>query len=187
LGALDASAFVDFFRSAGEAIGDYFGPGHVAIAFDDGVGFSGGKGFFGKEGGVNAAVDDPCSAGAGHAADGVSAESVAGVDADADDVSGVDALGSDLLEGFIDEDWVACAARGGGSEDEEPSRGDYGRAKGIVAGVDQVDTHPNLLSSYEYRSFRECLRRKRVPEQSLGGSPVAWSLSDSQDHDTWAM
>jgi hypothetical protein len=32
------------------------------------------------------------------------------VDADADDVAGLDALGNDLLEGLIDEDGIAAIA-----------------------------------------------------------------------------
>jgi hypothetical protein len=59
---------------------------------------------------VDAAVDDPGAALAGHAADLVAAQGVAGVDADADDVAGLDAFGDDLLEGFVDQDGVAGGA-----------------------------------------------------------------------------
>jgi hypothetical protein len=57
---------------------------------------------------VDAAVDDPGSAFAGDAADFVAAEGVAGVDADADDVAGLDGFRDDLLEGFVDEDRISC-------------------------------------------------------------------------------
>ncbi len=94
-------------RRAGEAVGDGLRPGDVAVAFDDGVGLAALEGFFGKERGVDAAVDDPGSALAGHAADLVAAQGVAGVDADADDVAGLDGVGDDLLERLVDEDGVA--------------------------------------------------------------------------------
>ena len=105
--AFNAAAFVDFFGRAGDASGDDFGPGKIAVAFDDGVGLAALERFFRKQRGVNAAIDDPCAAGASHAADRVSAQGVAGVDADADDVAGMNGLGDDLLEGFIDEDGIA--------------------------------------------------------------------------------
>src|ERR1700733_5477266 len=105
------------------------------------MGFASFKGFFGEERGVNAAVDDPCSAGAGHAADLVAAQCVAGVDADADDVAGLDGFGDDLFEGLIDEDGVAGDFRCGRGEHEKPSRGDDRGAKGIVRGVYETYTH----------------------------------------------
>ena len=107
--AADAAAFVDFLgRSAGHAVGDDFAPGDVAVAFDYGVGVALFKSFFGEEGGVNAAIDDPSSTFAGDAADFVAAESVAGVDADADDVAGLNGFWEDLLDGLVDEDGISC-------------------------------------------------------------------------------
>ena len=109
VGTADASAFVDLFRfRAGEDVGDGFAPGDVAVAFDHGVSVASFEGFFGKERGVDAAVDDPGTALAGDATDLVAAEGVAGVNADADDVAGLDGFGDDLLDGFVDEDGVAC-------------------------------------------------------------------------------
>ncbi len=87
VGAGNAAAIVDFLeRDAGEAVGDDLAPGDVAVAFDYGVGIALFEGFFGEEGGVNAAVDDPGSAFSGDATDFIAAEGVAGVNADADDV-----------------------------------------------------------------------------------------------------
>ncbi len=57
---------------------------------------------------MDAAVDNPGSAFACDAADFVAAEGVAGVDADSDDVAGLDGFGDDLFEGFVDEDGIAC-------------------------------------------------------------------------------
>jgi hypothetical protein len=57
---------------------------------------------------VDATVDDPGSAFAGDAADFVAAEGVAGVDADANDVAGLDGFGEDLFDGLVDEDGISC-------------------------------------------------------------------------------
>ena len=83
----------------------------------------------GEERGMDAAINDGCTAVARHAANGVSAEGVAGMDADADDVPGMNALRDDLLQRLIDEDGDAGYAGGCGGEDEQPSRGDYSLAK----------------------------------------------------------
>jgi hypothetical protein len=115
LAAADAAAVVEALGGAGDAVEDDLAPGDVAVAFDDGVGFAAVEGLFGEEGGVDAAVDDPGSAGAGDAADGVAAEGVAGVDADTDDVAGGDGCGVDLLKGLVDQDGVTGdGGRGGG-------------------------------------------------------------------------
>ena len=105
--AFDAAAGIDSFGLAGEAIGDDLAPGEIAVACDHGVRFAALECLFRKEGGVNAAVDDPGAAAARHAADRISAQSIAGVHADANDVAGLDGLGHDLLERFIDEDGIA--------------------------------------------------------------------------------
>ena len=57
---------------------------------------------------MDAAVDDPGSAFAGDAADFIAAESVAGVNADADYVAGPNGLGDYLFDGFVDEDGISC-------------------------------------------------------------------------------
>ena len=85
-----------------------YAPGDIAVAFDYSVSVAALKGFFGVEGGVDAAVDDPGSALAGDAADFVAAQGVAGVDADADNVAGLDGFGGDLFERLVDEDGISC-------------------------------------------------------------------------------
>jgi hypothetical protein len=108
-GAADAAAVVDRLKgSAGKTVGDDLAPGDVAIAFDNSVRLAAFEGFFREEGGVDAAVDDPGSAFAGDAADFVAAEGVAGVDADANDVAGLDRFGEDLFDGLVDEDGISC-------------------------------------------------------------------------------
>jgi hypothetical protein len=119
-------------------------PGDVAVAFDYGVSVAAFEGFFGEEGGVDAAVDDPGSAFAGDAAYLVAAEGVAGVNADADDVVGLDGFGEDLFEGFVDEDGISCRRRCGCGEDEEPTGGDYCSPKRVVAGIYEMNANVNL-------------------------------------------
>ena len=90
---------------------------------------------------MDPAVDDPGSALAGHAAYLIAAQGVAGVDADADDVTGLDGAGIDGFDGFIDEDGVAGKGGGGSGKDEEPAGRDDCGAEGIVAGVHEVNAH----------------------------------------------
>ena len=184
LGALDASAVVDFLEGcSGENVGDDLAPGDIAIAFDDGVGVAALEGFFGEEGGVDAAVDDRCAAFVGEAAYFVAAESVAGVDADAYDVAGLDGGGVDLLDGLVDEDGVAGGAWRGGGKDEEPARGDDSRAKCIVTGIDKVNAHwnRNRLSSCEYGGLQSVLSQEESgawPRQGLtaGRESSRWPI-----------
>ncbi len=66
---------------------------------------------------------------AGFASDLVSAQGVAGVDADADDVAGLDGRGIERIERLVAEDGIAAVKRRGGGEDVEPPRGDDGHAE----------------------------------------------------------
>jgi hypothetical protein len=145
LGAFDAAAFVDFVGVAGEAVGDDLAPGEVAVAFDYGVGLTLVHGFFREEGSVDTAVDDPATALAGHAAYFVAAKGVAGVDADADDVTGLDGFGDDLFEGFVDEDGVASDLRGCCGENKEPTWRDNCGPKRVVAGIYEMNTQESNL------------------------------------------
>ena len=124
---------------------DDFAPGDVAVAFDYGMGCPAFEGFLGEEGGMDAAVDDPGSALSSDAAYFVAAKSVAGVDADADEVAGLDGFGEDLLDGFIDEDGVAGCGWGSGGEDEKPTWSDDGGTEGVVAGVDEMNADESTL------------------------------------------
>jgi len=133
--AFDAAAFVDAGGIAGEAVGYDATPGDVAIAFDDGVGFAFFEGLLGKEGGVNSAVYDPGAARSRYSSNFVSAQGVAGMDADADDVSGMDAFGNNRLKGFVDEDRISCRFRSSCCEYKQPSRCNYSGTKGIVTGI----------------------------------------------------
>ena len=82
-------------------------PDQVAVALHHGVRLAALERLLRKQRGVNAAVHDPGAALAGHAADLVAAQRVAGVDADADDVAGRDCRWIDRLERFVDENGIA--------------------------------------------------------------------------------
>ena len=100
---------------------------------------------------MDATVNNPGSAFAGDATDFVAPEGVASVDTDADDVARMDRFGEDLLQGFVDQDGVAGDLRGCCCENEEPTRGDYGGAKGVVARIYEMNTQESNLSSCRVR------------------------------------
>jgi hypothetical protein len=176
LGAADAASVVDFLGSAGEAVNDGLAPRDIAVPFDDGMGVALLEGFFRKEGGVDSTVDDPGSAFAGDASDFVAAEGIAGMDADADDVSGMNGFGDNLLDGFVGKDGIACDGWRGGGEDEQPSRSDDRCSKRIVAGIDEVDAHNLDLSACKYGGLTESVRVERIRVPACG-----WGLSACRD------
>jgi hypothetical protein len=116
LRGFDATAFVDGLRLALRTVFDGTAPDDVSIAFYYCVSATEFVGFVGIERGVNSAEDDISAAFAGFFADLVSAKRVGGVDADADDVAGLDLLDVYSLEGFVDENGVAVASRRGGRQ-----------------------------------------------------------------------
>ena len=71
-------------------IAQHLAPRDVTVAFDDDVSEAMLEGLLGKESGVNAAVDDGGAALMGKASDLVAAQGIAGVHADADDVTARD-------------------------------------------------------------------------------------------------
>ncbi len=90
---------------------------------------------------MNAAEHDAGSALPRRAAEGVAAQRIPGVDADADHVTGLDAVEIEKLEGFIADDRVAEGRGRGGREHEEPTGSDHSRPEGCVARVDEMDFH----------------------------------------------
>jgi hypothetical protein len=66
------------------------------------------------------------------------------VDADADNVVGLDGFGEDLFEGLIDQDGIASGGRGRCGEYKEPSWGDDGGTKRVVAGIYKMNANLNL-------------------------------------------
>ncbi len=54
--------------------------------------------------------------------------------------TGLDGFGKDLFDGLIDEDGISCCRRGRCCKYEEPTWGDYGGPKGVVAGIYEMNT-----------------------------------------------
>src|SRR5260370_19995204 len=102
--------------------------------------------FFGIKRGVNAAVVHPGSALAGEAADLQAPIHIRGVDADADYVARLDAVGTEGFQRFIGDDGVAVLDAGGGGEHVEPAGRDDADTERHITGVDEMDTHGNDLS-----------------------------------------
>ena len=110
---VDFSALVHLVEIAVEAAFDGLAPREVAIALDDGVAAAEVQGFVRVQRGVDAAVDDERTAVARDPADLVSAQGIARVDADADDVARRNRGRVELLEGLVGDERVAVF-RGGG-------------------------------------------------------------------------
>jgi hypothetical protein len=84
------------------------------------------------------------------------------VDADADDVAGLDAFRDDLFKRLIDEDGVAGEFGCGGGEDKEPSGGDDRSSKRIVRGVYETYTHWGPTFPGASPEVSERVRRGRI-------------------------
>jgi hypothetical protein len=65
----------------------------------------------------------------------VSPQGVARVNADPDNVTGMNVLGVKRTDRFVAEDGVAERGRRCGGEDAQPSGRDYRRAKSRIAGI----------------------------------------------------
>ena len=98
-------------------------------------------GFFGIKSGVNSAKNYVGSALARQVPNFVAAQRIGGVNADADGVSGLNALRIHLAEGFIDKDRVAEALGSGAGENVLPARSDDCSPERHVARVDQMNVH----------------------------------------------
>src|SRR5205823_687967 len=115
--ASDAAPFVDRPRLSSQALLDDARPDDVAVAAHDRVRLTVSRGFVRKQRGMNAAEDDPGAALAHLASDLVTAERVAGMNADADDVARANRVEIDRIERFVDDDRIAPAAAGRRRED----------------------------------------------------------------------
>ena len=164
----EAASLIERLGLALDAVLEDLGPGEVSVAADDGVGGAVGEGLVGVERGVDAAEDDPGAALAGDAADFVAAERVEGVDADADDVTGLDGLWVDLLEGLVDEFRVAEAFRGGAGEDKHPPWSDDCNAEGAFAGVHKLNCQDGSHSRGDWLHFVRCIRTENDIPFSVG-------------------
>src|SRR5437588_5427546 len=105
------------------------------------------RGFVRKQRGMNAAEDDPGAALAHLASDLVTAERVAGMNADADDVARANRVEIDRIQRFVDDDRIAPAAAGRRREDVEPARRNHGDAERFHTRIDKMNARQVWTSS----------------------------------------
>ena len=118
-----------------------------ALAAHDRVRLTVSRGFVRKQRGMNAAEDDPGTALAHLASDLVTAERVAGMNADADDVARANRVEIDRIERFVDDDRIAPAAAGRRREDVEPARRNHGDAERFHTRIDKMNARQVWTSS----------------------------------------
>ena len=122
-------------------IGDHLRPNDISVAFDHDVGAAQLEGLFRIQGRVDAAIHDPGSAFTRHASDFHAAQSIAGMDADANDIAGLNEFGLNLFKGLVGNERIAVAGRSSGGKHVQPTRRDHADAERSIAGIDQVDAH----------------------------------------------
>ena len=98
-------------------------------------------------------------------ADLVAPQRVAGVDADADDVAGLDGGGVDRVERFVHDDGIAELGWRRRRDDIQPARRNNADAERDVAWVDEMNSHRVSLSAADsaHQPTLNCL------QMSLGG------------------
>src|ERR1019366_4104441 len=141
LATFNPSALIDAAWLASEAIGHHLAPRNIAISLHHGVSITVFQGLFGKQRSVNATIDHPRAALARHSTDLISAESIARMYADADDISRHDAFRHNLLQRLIDENGISRCLRCRRRKDKQPSWRYDGRTERIVAGIYEMNPH----------------------------------------------
>jgi hypothetical protein len=127
-------------RALGQ-IGYHLRPDDVSVSFDYGVSAAKLKGLFRVQGCMDTAIDDPGAAFAGHPSDRHASQSVACVDANANDVAALYELGLNLFERLVSDNRISVARRSCGSKHVQPARGNHPYTKRGVAGINQMDAH----------------------------------------------
>jgi len=117
------------------------GPDHVSIALDHRMSAAQFMGLVGIEGGVNASKHDVGAAFAGQLPDLVAAERVGGVDADADNIAGLNLIQFYRLQGLVHQAGIAKARGCRRCEHIQPARGYDRGAKRNFTGIDEVNAH----------------------------------------------
>src|SRR5208283_3477788 len=141
LAAFNPSALIDTARLASQAIGHDFAPRNVTITLHDGVSAPAFQSLFGIQSSVNAPVDHPRASSARHPANLISAQSIARMHTDADDISRHYAFRHNRLKRLVDENRIPHFLRRRRRKDKQPSwRNDSGTER-IVAGIYEMDTH----------------------------------------------
>ena len=138
---VDAAGLVDRLQGAARRVVEHDRPGHVAVALHHRVRAAKALRFLGVERGVNAAVDHDRAARPGLGPDLVATQGVAGVNAQADHVSGFHAVEVEGFQRLVGDSRVAIACRRRSGEHEQPTWSDDSYAERQVARVDEVDRH----------------------------------------------
>jgi hypothetical protein len=68
--------------------------------------------------------------------------------ADANDIPGRDRRRIDYFDRFVHEDRVAHTLRRRRRQNEEPSRSNHRRSKGVVTGIDEMNAHERGAPSF---------------------------------------
>ena len=106
--ARDPATVIHRLSGAFDEIGNDLTPDHVPIAFDDDMRAAEIPGFIGIEGGVDAAVHDAGAALPGRAAHLHAPKGVAGMDAYADNIAGMNGIEVHSLQRLVRDDGVAA-------------------------------------------------------------------------------
>ena len=125
----------------GHAVANYLVPDDVAIAFDHRMCPAPLKRLFRIERGMDSPEHDPGAALACRASDLVSSQGVAGVNANADDVAGLDALQIEMFQSFIADFGIAERLIGRGGQNVQPSWRDDCGPEGGIAWIDKMNAH----------------------------------------------
>jgi hypothetical protein len=136
-----AAPFVDALGGAKSEILKGLCPREIAISANHSVRSAVLEGLFGVQGGMDPAEYHAGAALSRHATNGVAAQSIAGMNADADDVAWFDAGGVPMFEGFIANYGVAKGGWRSRRQNVKPAGSDNGSSKGRVARVDQMYPH----------------------------------------------
>ena len=158
---IDPSRLIDGLQSTACRIAEHEWPGNVAVAFDDSVGSPETERLVRIERGVNAAKGHGGPASPRQLAKLVSAKGVAGVNADPDDIAGLNGVHIDGLEGVVRDPWVSKRRRRRGSEDEQPPRRYHADAEGEVARIHEMNGHGGANLSLSTRAVASLFKMEQ--------------------------
>ncbi len=125
-----ASTLVSWQERALHGMLDHQRPDRIAVAADHAVGAASFMRLVGIQRRVNAAEDHRRAARSHGRTNLIAAQRISRVDADPDDVAGVDGVEIERLERFIDDAWPSVCGRCGRAQDEQPARRDHTNAEG---------------------------------------------------------
>ena len=135
-GAADPSPFVDTLQSTGGAILEHLAPDDVAVAPHNTVGGTVLVRFVGEQRRVNATEHHVGAALAREPSQRISAERIARMNADPDDIAGPHRVEIQRLEGFVDDDGIAIGGGRRRRQHIQPARRDHRRAERHITRID---------------------------------------------------